>query len=46
MKLFFQQRKLMLVMKCVVHIGYSFFPKDVKKDEKVLVDDGKLILKY
>ena len=28
-----------------VHIGYSFFPKDVKKDEKVLVDDGKLILK-
>ena len=26
-----------------VHIGYGLFPKDVKKDEKVLVDDGKLI---
>ena len=31
--------------KNAVHIGYGLFPKDVKKDEKVLVDDGKLILK-
>ena len=31
--------------KNAIHIGYGLFPKDVKKDEKVLVDDGKLILK-
>ena len=29
----------------VVQIGYNLFPKDVKKDEKVMVDDGKIILK-
>ena len=29
----------------IVHIGYDLFPKDVKKDEKILVDDGKIILK-
>ncbi len=29
----------------MVQIGYNLFPKDVKKDEKVMVDDGKIILK-
>ena len=41
----FSTKKIEVGDKNIVHIGYDFFPKDVKKDEKILVDDGKIILK-
>ena len=44
-EIIFSTKKIEVGDENIVHIGYDFFPKDIKKDERVLVDDGKIILK-
>ena len=44
-EIIFSTKKIEVGDENIVHIGYDCFPKDIKKDERVLVDDGKIILK-